>query len=224
MTSPTVANSPTLPDCEPRQLVSDLFHALSQPLTTLCCSLELTLQQTPTAEQYRESTTRALAQAERVSWLVTGIRELFDASEASSGEVLELQAAVQGVVSDLLPVAESAGVRICYLPRSACPVRFDAQRLRQGLFHLLEFAVGSCERGAVVKIELAEAGEEVVLGIVVCGDRVSCDQEPGELARRLGLGIARAIFEAAGGSFLGERSVGYLGVEVRMPRCAVAAS
>ena len=35
-------------ECESRQLVSDLFHQLSQPLTTLCCSLELALLQTPT--------------------------------------------------------------------------------------------------------------------------------------------------------------------------------
>jgi len=40
--------APMLPDCERRRLSSDLFHALSQPLTALCCSLELvTLQQTP---------------------------------------------------------------------------------------------------------------------------------------------------------------------------------
>jgi hypothetical protein len=42
--------SPAAPaECESRQLVSDLFHELSQPLTTLCCSLELALLQTPTA-------------------------------------------------------------------------------------------------------------------------------------------------------------------------------
>ncbi len=32
---------------ESQQLVSDLFHQLSQPLTTLCCALELALLQTP---------------------------------------------------------------------------------------------------------------------------------------------------------------------------------
>ena len=31
---------------ELRQLLSDLFHQLSQPLTTLCCSLELASLQT----------------------------------------------------------------------------------------------------------------------------------------------------------------------------------
>jgi hypothetical protein len=38
---------------ESRQLVSDLFHQLSQPPTTLCCSLELAYS-SPPAEQCSE--------------------------------------------------------------------------------------------------------------------------------------------------------------------------
>jgi hypothetical protein len=39
--------SPAAPaECD-RQLVSDRFHELRRPLTTLCCSLELALLQTP---------------------------------------------------------------------------------------------------------------------------------------------------------------------------------
>ena len=94
-------------ECESRQLVSDLFHQLSQPLTTLCCSLELALLQTPTAEQYSEIVSQALSQAEKVSALATAIRELFDASLAGQcGEVLDLRRAVEETVGDLLPVAE----------------------------------------------------------------------------------------------------------------------
>jgi hypothetical protein len=55
MNPPTVGVLSTLADYEPRQLVSDLFHALSQPPPILCCSLEFTLQQTFTLEQYRAS-------------------------------------------------------------------------------------------------------------------------------------------------------------------------
>ena len=32
---------------------------------------------------------------------------------------------------DLLPVAESAGVQVCYFPGPVCPVWFDAPRLRR---------------------------------------------------------------------------------------------
>ena len=37
----TTMATPAVDNGEPRQLVCDLFHQLNQPLTTLCCSLEL---------------------------------------------------------------------------------------------------------------------------------------------------------------------------------------
>ena len=210
-------------ECESRQLVSDLFHQLSQPLTTLCCSLELALLQTPTAEEYGEILSLALGQAEKASSLTTAIRELFDASQASEdGDVLELRRAVEETVGDLLPVAESAGVQVCYLPGPPCPVWFAAPRLRQGLFHLIGFLIGS--GGSTVEIELAERGAEAVLTLTVSRvgiyDGLSPAHPDGQLLRRLGLGIARAIFEAAGGSLTVRREVEPLSVEVRLLRNA----
>ncbi len=103
---------------ESQQLVSDLFHQLSQPLTTLCCALELALLQTPTREQYGEIVSQALGQAEKASALATAIRELFDAGQpGGSGDLLELRRAVEEAVADLLPVAESAGVQVCLCAR-----------------------------------------------------------------------------------------------------------
>jgi hypothetical protein len=117
----TMGNPAATAEGESRQLVSDLFHQLSQPLTTLCCSLELALLQTPSAQQCGEIVRLALAQAEKVSSLATTMRELFDAGQAGEGgEVLELRRAVEDAVGDLLPVAESAGVQFCYLSGPAC--------------------------------------------------------------------------------------------------------
>jgi C4-dicarboxylate-specific signal transduction histidine kinase len=219
----TVGDPAATPGGESRQLLSDLFHQLSQPLTTLCCSLALALLQTPAPEQCDEIVRQALGQAEKVSALATAMRELFDAGQAGEdGEILELRRAVEDTVGDLLPVAESAGVRICYSPCSACPVWFDAARLRQGLFHLLGFAVSSGGPGAVVKIELEDRGEEALLGLTLSGGETSAGQSTAssdqELSRRLGLGIARAIFEAAGGSVTVEHSAECRSVEVRLPR------
>jgi hypothetical protein len=114
----------------------------------LCCSLELALQQTLTAEEYRESVSNALMQAEHVSWLAMGIRELFEAGQAGEDcEVLPLQVAVACAIDDVLLVAEAPGVRICWVAGSAFPVLFEAQRLRSALFHLLGFVVGCGRRG-----------------------------------------------------------------------------
>ena len=227
-------NSAAAANGEPRQLVSDLFHQLSQPLTTLCCSLELAQLQTPTAEQYGEIVSRTLEQAEKASWLATAIRELFDASQAGEdGEVLELRWVVENAVADLLPVAQSAGVQVCYSPRFPCPVWFDAQRLRQGLFHLLAYGFASGGPGTVMKIELEERGAEAWLTLTLSG-QVECDgvsptapnhhHLPDDMARRLGLGIARAIFEAAGGSLRLQRGANHLSVEVGLLRDATRLS
>ena len=207
---------------ESQQLVSDLFHQLSQPLTTLCCGLELALLQTPSREQYGEIVSQALGQAEKASALATAIRELFDAGQPSGrGDLLELRRAVEEVITDLLPVAESAGVQVCFVPGSACAVWFDASRLRQGLFHLLGFAIGSSGSGAALTIDLAEPGAEALLALTISGPGAGHDHAPDsnlELWRRLGLGIARAIFEAPGGSCEVQRSPASLHVEVRILR------
>ncbi len=145
---------------------------------------------------------RALEQAAKVSWLATAIRELLDAGQAGEdGELLELRRAVEHAVGDLLPLAESAGMQICYSPRSPCPVWFDLQRLRQGLFHLLGYGVASGTAGAVMNIELEEREMEVLLAMTISGqgerDHASAGgPPPHDLVRRLGLGIAHTIFEA----------------------------
>jgi C4-dicarboxylate-specific signal transduction histidine kinase len=223
----TPGNPEPASDCEFRRLVSDLFHQLSQPLTTLCCSLELALLQTPTADQYGHLISQTLIQAEKASLLATAIRELIDAGQAAEGsEILELRKAVDEAIDDLLPVAESAGIQLCYRSGPACRIWFNPSRLRQGLFHLLGFVLSSSARGAVVKIDLKELAEEVVLGLTVAevGDVASTASPEQELSQRLGLGIARTIFEAARGSLSINHSSECRSVEVRLLRGAGRAS
>jgi signal transduction histidine kinase len=76
--------------------------------------------------------------------------------------------------------------------------------------------------GSSVRIELAERGAEAVLTLAV--SQVGLQDGPPtansnhELLRRLGLGIARAIFEAAGGTLTVESGVEGLSVQVRILR------
>jgi hypothetical protein len=210
-------------NCEIRQLTSDLFHELSQPLTNLCCSLELALIQSPTTEAYSQIVSQALVQAEKASELATAIRELLDASHpGEKADVFDLSHAVSDAVDDLLLVAESAGVEIAYVPPPPCPVWFDAHWLRQGLFHLLGSLIGMGGQGSVLKIELDANAPQTLLGLNLSGVADSngqSDPQPDqELLQRLELGIARAIFEAAGGTFRLERNPQNFAVNVLLSR------
>jgi signal transduction histidine kinase len=94
--------------------------------------------------------------------------------------------------------------------------------LRQGLFHLIGFVLGSGGSNAAFKIELAERGADAALALTVRREGFnagpSTTNSDQDLSRRLGLGIARAIFEAAGGSLSVERGAEGLSVEVRLLR------
>ncbi len=79
-----------------------------------------------------------------------------------------------------------------------------------------------------MKIDLEERERDIVLGLAVsrasalaAASTASSDQE---FSRRLGLGIAHTIFEAAGGSFTVEHSAECWSVEVRLPREAKRSS
>jgi signal transduction histidine kinase len=227
MKLPALAGPAAAADGDIRQLTSDLFHELSQPLTNLCCSLELALLRSPTTEEYGRIVSQALLQAERASELATAIRELLDAGHpGEKADVFDLSHAVGDAVSDLLLVAESAGVEIAYVPPLSCPVWFDAHRLRQGLFHLLGSLIARGGQNSVLKIELEAPGPQTVLSLRLSGvtdsNGTSEPQPDRELLQRLELGISRAIFEAAGGTFSVERRAQNLMVKVGLLReCGV---
>ena len=220
MRLPASAGASGAAEGEIRQLTSDLFHELSQPLTNLCCSLELSLLQSPTTEEYGQIVSQALLQAEKASGLATAIRELLDAGHAGEkAEVLDLSRAISDAAGDLLPVAESAGVNLDYFPGSECPVWFDAHRLRQGLFHLLGSFIGMGGPGSVLRMDLETTGTEIGLDLTVSGvsdsNRTSAPQS--ELMQRLELGISRSIFEAAGATFTLKRGSRSIQVRVCLP-------
>jgi signal transduction histidine kinase len=72
--------------CQDPQLLADLFHALSQPLTTLRCYLDLSLRRSPTSKQNRQELESALQAAESVTRLVADIRELVEGTRSPAGQ------------------------------------------------------------------------------------------------------------------------------------------
>lgn len=226
-----LARPPAFADGERRQLIADLFHALNQPLTTLRCSLELTLVQPRTPEENARALEQALTQAEQASWLAAGLRELVASDDpGDEREVVELEMHLQQVVLDLLPLAEVAGV--CFIVRrsSVCCVLFEPLRLRRALFYLLEYALDTVPRGTTIQVEIREKAGEAALELTTSLEESFAEPSPAaetgsaawpeparQLGRRLQLAIARGLLEAAGGWFHLESSTRTLSLEVTLP-------
>jgi signal transduction histidine kinase len=213
-------------DGEYQQLMSDLFHDLSQPLSTLTCLLEVNLLLSRPAKRSRHDLKIALQQVHSIVRIVRDLREFADAGNAQQDQQpLPLAACLRDAVADLLPVAESAKVKLSLSSGSECLVNFQASRLRQAVFHLLEFALGSAAAGAEVKITASQDDEAA--RVVVAVSRVtispvvrsaeSAEWKQRALKRRLGLAIARRIFEIANGCLRAEGGREQFWIEVCLP-------
>jgi C4-dicarboxylate-specific signal transduction histidine kinase len=211
---------------EDPRLVSDLFHALNQPITALRCSLELSLHRQRTAEQYRDTLQTAMQQAELIADWAVGIRALLQADDPGDDlQVLALDGFLRNAVADLQPVAESLQLEFGLHCDSAGRVLFEPQRLQQALCGVLDFAIGSSSAGATVMVDARDRECEAVIVLATSsGDRAlgnGSARLPKNarriLRQRLGLAIPRRIVAAAGGSLQAETRGGGLRIELCLP-------
>ena len=228
-------------DGEYQELTSDLLHDLSQPLSTLTCLLEVNLLLSRPLKQVRHDLKIALQQIHGIVRLFRGLRELTEAGNSGQeqeDERVALVSCLRDVVAQWSPMAIPSRVKLSVSSGSECVVNFQVGRLRQALVHVIEFAVSSAAIEGAVAITVDEEGEGVRLTIVVLptavvptapvpddqvgGTAESQERRQREWKRRLGLAIARRIFEAggaetAGASFKMEASGERLWLEVRFP-------
>src|SRR5664279_2156328 len=99
MSSHSVLKPPPTPD-----VLGELLHSLSQPLTSLRCSLDLSIDDE--AEQRQESVAAALQQTEALVGMVQLMREYLDAQRGESGTFSSaLAPALRSVSEELSSVA-----------------------------------------------------------------------------------------------------------------------
>lgn len=202
-------------DAQGQQLTSDLFHALSQPLTTLTCLLETALMRPSGPKHSRRDLQTALVQVKVVTRLTRTLRELADAGSAPrTKETLALDDCLREVVADLQPVAAAKRGGLLLAESCSYRVNIAASRLRPALYHLIQFAVDSSAAGEIA-VTLQKRKRTAVIRITVPLGRAEAKgisarpsaleqqrrrEEQSALEQRSRLSIARRVFENARGS------------------------
>ncbi len=204
---------------EERSLVSDLFHALNQPLAALHCSLELASTKFGSNHECVELFKPALELVERAAALADSLRTFWEAGEppagnGSAGGDSDLCAGLAEIVEELRPVAEELGVTLEFLPAKPCSVNLDPDLVREILFRLVDTTIlclyeAGMRKEPIVRFDVS-AGKFKARLIVVSKSRqeacssgengdVDCSQHQLSLKVRTNFAIVRRILEARGG-------------------------
>lgn len=220
-------------------MLGELLHSLSQPLTGLLCSLELSLQLRPdlsieqVAEQQQASVSVALQHTEKVIGMIQLMREYLDAEQpAPQAFSSALAPATRSVIEELSSIAAVRGVRLRLVGTCTATLPAPESRLRLALQYLITTLIEAQPASGKVMLLLGEGPAGAVLRAE--GERSFRrlgfrDQEQSATIsspsvptlRRVRLAIASRVLESAGASLVfgdGDNgAVGPTGFVLRIP-------
>ena len=210
----------------PRQdVLGELVHSLSQPLTSLRCSLELSIDQF--AQSERESVCAALEQTERLIHVVRLMQEYLETEKTKpASQAVQLTPVLEDVLSQFSEIAEVKQVRLRLVGGRQGQIPVTQHRLRMALQYLIGVVLDDMhpKSDLVLWLEgtvshfvlLAHAIEDPRGGFAV----VPPKRDPiSDAMRKVRLAIAARVLESGGGEVeLG--TVEVPGFTIRMPRAA----
>lgn len=190
-----------------QDVLGELLHSLSQPLTSLRCSLELSLDEA--AEQQQAAVGIALQQTERVIGMIRLMREYMDAEQPvlETGRIA-LCPVLRSVIENLASIAELRGVDLRLDGACSATVALAESRLRLALQYLTLALIEGASAGDRVVLNLEEGSTESALRACVCGSLRNAGAIPAspqrksdsisDTLRTVKLAIARRALETAG--------------------------
>lgn len=214
---PTLARDP---QSEREQFVSDLFHALAQPLTGLHCSLEVALRRPAlSAEEARSSLEQALHASERVYQSVLFVRQLAEADRTPPLGCVRLDEALRELHNEILPVGESLEVELS-LQADGIEVLASAENISRALFLVADFALRELRPREGLSFSVLCQGGSAVLRIERHCDRaLSGFEVPRGFdipAPQRGLALAFRLLSSMGARV--EADLAGKWIEIRFPR------
>jgi signal transduction histidine kinase len=214
-------------------VLGELLHSLSQPLTGLLCSLELSLQLRPdlsieqVAEQQQANVSVALQQTEKVIGMIQLMREYLDAEQpAPEAFSSALAPATRSVIEELSSIAAVQGVRLRLVGTCLATLPVPESRLRLALQYLITTLIEAQPVGGKVTLLLGEGPAGAVLRAE--GERGFRRQKPSTTSpqttlRRARIAIASRVLESVGASLVfAGGDVDPAGFVLRIPRRVAA--
>lgn len=220
----SAATQPAIRLLQDQEILGELLHSLSQPLTTLCCSLELSIEKA-TGQQH-EAVSTALEQAERIINQVRLLREYLDAElSAPSAQPVRFASAVISVVEELSSVAAVNQVTLQVDGTSDTTIAIAEPRLRLALQYLFGLLIEGLPPKAKVILHFEEGVSASLLHaeIITSGPRLQAasgrhgsPRRDFSTCRKVKLAIASRVLESGGASLAIHRDGS--GLVVRIPR------
>jgi len=191
---PTTA-APTQQD-----LIDELFHDLSQPLTGLQCAWEVASLKPRTGEECRTLCEQSLIQLENVQWLIAGVRQLSKASAlAKPGPPISLSTLLGDQIDDLQLLADSRSINISNATDGGpCMVSAAANDIHRLLSLLLITLLEIADSSSTIAIDLRNEESQAKLRISIALSPPFADLP---LQNRLNFAITEAIALSVNGTF-----------------------
>jgi signal transduction histidine kinase len=207
-------------------VLGELLHSLSQPLTTLRCSLELSVEEI--AGHKQDAVSIALEQAERVIGMVKLMREYLDAEFGTPPlHPVALAPALSEVVEQLSSVTAARQIRVQLTGTSAASISVAEPQLQMALQYLINALIELQPANREIVLRLEENPSESLLRGQVArsiGTAVQPRHDPvGVTLRRVKLAIASRVLESGGASLVfddGDQSVFVLRIPKQPARLA----
>jgi signal transduction histidine kinase len=209
---------------EQESLLPELLHALNQPLTSLRCSLELTLLQPRDSDEYRRRLRESLKLTEDITVLACGIRELIEVEQPiTQPRAVSVDKILQTSVRELMPLAHAEGVGMSLLCTPALTALGGEQQFSTAVIYLLSFVLNRARKGEELKIKAKRDGEEIALAFELSNSSAQASDtkisaKPGAARAHLRLLVARRIFEVSGGTVQIELGGSQVSIRIRLPR------
>jgi hypothetical protein len=196
---------------------------MSQPLTSLRCSLELSIEEDTGRQQ--EAVSVALEQAEKVIGMVKLMREYLDTERGAPLHPVALAPALTAVVEQLFSVAAARRVRLQLTGTCSASVSVAEERLRLVLQYLIGGLIEMQPANREIALRIEENPSETLLRAQVAGEASTVLQSKSDAVsftlRRVKLAIATRVLESAGASLVFDRE-GQSAFVLRIPRQPLA--